>query len=60
MVSKKGVELSLNTIIILIIILVVFIVLVLFFSKTGGSIFDAIKQRATVTQDLARSLPKTP
>ncbi len=60
MSSKKAESLALNTIVILIIILVVFLVVVLFFSKTGGSLFQALKDRATTSVDLAKSLPKTP
>ena len=60
MSSKKGVELTLNTIIILIIILVVFFIVVLFFSKTGGQLFAAIKERAVFSQELAKSVPRMP
>ena len=58
--SKKAQSLSLNTIIVFIIVLVVLVVVLLIFTKTGNTIFAAIKERVDVSTGLVKSLPKSP
>ena len=53
--SKAGVELTLNTVITAILVIAVLLIVLVMLSKYGGSLLDALKERASVAIDLSKS-----
>jgi len=57
MKSKKGLELSLNVVVMGIIIIVVLIFILLFFTGFGSKLFAAISGQADTSKDLLKDVP---
>ena len=57
MKSKKGVSLSIETVVIALIVVVVLVVVIIFFYKNGGSLFNSLSDRVNSAIAMSKDIP---